>query len=153
MASTPCPTLSNASTAIDLSDNNVTTLDKPCSKWEWKFSKVQNFQDVQLFAVEEFKVEREDLEFFLDRRGSHIPSWKNECIRKFCRGNAQPNLQTGRSSTNPDALPRAWIDSRVGRGKDLKIYTNKLSASALCDILRETVRSAILSCRHTTADL
>lgn len=128
------------------------THEKTFSKWEKEFSKDRKFQDVQFFAVKELKINRDDLDCFLDRNPSSIPSWKIECIRKFCSRNSQSRLETGGSSRGPDVLPRAWVDSRVRRHGLLEINTDKLCAPALQSILKETVRSALLSSHHTEAN-
>jgi hypothetical protein len=127
------------------------THEKTSSAWDMELFKDRKFQDREFFTIKEsLKIDRDDLDYFLEPNPSMVPSWKVECIRKFCSIHTGPNLETEASSNCPDKFfARAWVDSRVRRHGPLEVKTDTFRASTLYEILKETVSSALISAHHT----
>jgi hypothetical protein len=127
------------------------THEKKSSAWDIELFKDRKFQDREFFTIKEsLKIDRDDLDYFLEPNPSMVPSWKVECIRKFCSIHTGPNLETEASSNCPDKFfARAWVDSRVRRHGPLEVKTDTFRASTLYEILKETVSSALISAHHT----
>ncbi|KAF9730658.1 hypothetical protein PMIN06_004151 [Paraphaeosphaeria minitans] len=142
---------SNSNTLYREATNGINTLDlhdylqlsrlhaRASSRWDAEFFKDRKFNDREFFILKKpLDIDRDDLDYFLERYPSTIPSWKVESIKSFCSIHAGPHLRAGESSSCPDKLPRAWVDSRVRRKGLLEVNTDRFCAPALHNILKET---------------
>ncbi|KAF1971522.1 hypothetical protein BU23DRAFT_184433 [Bimuria novae-zelandiae CBS 107.79] len=104
------------------------------STWDARLFKHREFHDKEFFAVKKsLKIDRDDLDYFLEPNPSSIPSWKVECIKRFCSRESVRSL-----GPTDDPTARAWVDARAFRRRSVDGNIGMFRSSELQEVLTET---------------